>query len=199
MRVHLIHGMGRSPVSMMLLGKRLANVGHEVHRFGYFVSQHSLDDITTSFLDHVRSAGPKGEPYAVIGHSLGGIITRLASPRLPEDFHRFVMIGPPNRPPALAKTMSNFAAFRALTQDAGRKLADDGFYATLPVPAVKTLVIAGTSGPRTTFPHKGSLNDGVVAVHETELEGAEYLHVPAIHTVLMNDVHVIRRINEFLR
>lgn len=200
MRVYLVHGMGRSPASMLLLGRRLASVGFEPKYFGYFVSRRSLDAIAREFTRFVESHEDGTTRYAIVGHSLGGIIARLAGPRLPVGFEKLVMLGPPNRSPSLARALRGNPVFKALTRDAGSRLADPAFLASLPRTTVPTLVIAGDSFPSLPLhPHRGEASDGVVSVNETFLEGATSLRVPAIHTFLMNDASAARAISRFLR
>lgn len=200
MRVYLVHGMGRSPASMLLLGRRLANAGFEPKYFGYFVSRNSLDAIAREFESFVASHEDGTTRYAIVGHSLGGVIARLAAPRLPAGFAKLVMLGPPNRSPRIARALRANPLFKVLTRDAGSRLADPAFFAGLPRTQVPTLVVAGDSFPSLPFhPHRGEATDGVVSVHETFLEGAKAMRVPAIHTFLMNDTGAVRAISRFLR
>ena len=211
MRVFLIHGMGRSRASMALLGARLKRAGHLPSSFGYTVSTTSFADIVDHFVDHVgavlrRDAGPREaspmlspEPYAIIGHSLGNIITRQGSPRLPAGFCRFVMLAPPNSSPRLARLLSGNPLFRLLAGDPGQRLADPAFYAQLPTPQVPTLILAGDGGPRARWlPFDGAPSDGVVALDETELADVPLKVVPAIHTFIMNHRGATRDIHHFL-
>ena len=197
MQVFLVHGMGRTPRSFALLSWRLARAGMQVSSFGYRVREHDLTSIAARFAAHVeeRAAGP----YAVIGHSLGNVVARLASPDLPPGLAHLVMLAPPNRPPRLASLLRDHGVFRALTQDAGQRLADAAFYDALPIPAVPTVVFAGTAGPRAAWlPLGDDVSDGVVALEETRLPGADHREVAALHTFIMNDAEVTKTIVELL-
>lgn len=208
MRVFLLHGMGRTPASMWLLAWRLRQAGHQPSLFAYAVSLKALDEIVAKLRTQIaatldqdrRSAGAEDEPaYAVIGHSLGNLLTRLASPELPAGFCRFLQLAPPNQSPATARLLRDQKIFQAITQDAGRKLADEDFFATLPVPEVPTLILAGDAGPRQSFlPFHGEPNDGVLSVEETRLPGVAHLVLPAIHTFIMNRRDTTRAILAFL-
>jgi hypothetical protein len=108
------------------------------------------------------------------------------------------MLAPPNRSPALARAMRRNPLFGVLTGDAGKQLGDHGFYASLPVPDVPTLVIAGDS--RVPFlPYRGAASDGVVGMHETQLAGARHEVVPSAHTFIMNHPRAVQLLLEFLR
>jgi len=201
MRVFLIHGMGRTSVSLALLSARLRKAGHTTSSYGYLVTRDPLDVIATRFVEHIDRQGGVADDFAVVGHSLGTIVTRMALPRL-SGLRRFVMLAPPNQPPALARLLSTNPVFRALTRDAGRRLADaTGFYPSLPVPQMPTLIVAGTGGPRfARSPWQGGDNDGIVGVDETRLQGPaiSWQSVDAIHTLLMNNAEVTGAVLRFL-
>ncbi len=166
-------------------------------QFAYRVTQHDLAQIGARFVAHVRSHA--AGPYAIVGHSLGNVIARMASPTLPPGLQRLVMLAPPNRSPRLAQRFHRLPVYDALFRDAGQRLADPAFYADLPVPNVPTLVFAGSLGPRARWlPFEGAMSDSVVAVDETFLPNADHRVVPAMHTMIMNDAEVTRAIVEFL-
>lgn len=201
MHVFLVHGMGRSPRSLALLAWRLERAGMRTTRFGYEVRSQPLAHIAARFAQFVaeRACGP----YAIVGHSLGNVIARAAWPDLPPGLTRLVMLAPPNQPSKLAAYMGSHpvlgGVFRALTRDAGERVADPEFYASLPIPPVPTVIFAGTRGPRAEWlPHGGAITDGVVALDETHLPGADHRQVAAIHTLIMNDAEVTRAIVELL-
>lgn len=209
MHVFLLHGMARTPASMFLLSQRLKKAGHTTHLFGYFVTVRSLAAIAERLVRRVErelakdvpegEEGGKPRPYAIIGHSLGNVIARMALPKLPEGLCCLAMIAPPNHSPVSARWLEGNAIFRLLTQDAGRKLADPEFMETVPEPAVPTLVIAGTRGPKKSWlPFEGKPNDGIVALDETHLDGAVHLEVEGVHTFLMNRRDVFESIRDFL-
>lgn len=193
--------MGRTSVSLALLARRLRAAGHQTSSFGYFVTRDTLEGIARRFVGHVNKemhSAPREAPYAVIGHSLGNVITRIALPDL-QGLSRFIMLAPPNRPPVMARALEKSPVFRALTRDAGDKLLDERFYERLPVPACPSLVIAGTRGPTARFlPFQGARSDGVVALEETRLPGVPHVEVESIHTLIMNDADVARLALRFL-
>ncbi|HZU96585.1 MAG TPA: alpha/beta fold hydrolase [Planctomycetota bacterium] len=193
MKLLLAHGMFRSPASLVLLRVRLARAGHEPVSFGYSVAFESFERIVARFVELASSI--EG-PWAIVGHSLGGVIARAATPLLPQGLEKVVMLGTPNRSPELARRFSGLPLFR-LAGDAGRKLADDAFFSELPRPRVPTLVVAGTGGPRW-GPLGDRPSDGVVAVEETRLEGALHREVPCLHTFIMNSPEVARIATDFI-
>lgn len=206
MRVFLLHGMARTGASMILLSHRLKKVGHRPKAFGYQVALRDFDTIVDRFVSLVekvlaedRSAGSDPSPYAVVGHSLGNLITRAASPRLPEGFARFVMLAPPNRSPQVVRLLEGNPLFRWFTRDAGNKLAQPEFFESLPLPEVPTLILAGNKGPRhPSLPLGDTANDLILRLRETELEGIPRLVIPATHSFLMNRRDVFEAVRDFL-
>lgn len=209
MRVFLIHGMGRSRASMALLSARLHRAGHRVSSFGYAVLRDSLDVIADKWVDHIaddlrrtRRGAPMPvaapEPYAIIGHSLGNIITRHATHRLPAGLSRFVMLAPPNSSPAMARWLQANPLFKALTRDGGQKLASPEFYQQLARPDVPTLIIAGDKGPRVSWLPLDGDHDGLVGLDEAKLDDVPLHVVPALHTFIMNHPQVIRAVHHFI-
>jgi hypothetical protein len=200
MRQLINHCMGRTPISLALLGRRLAQHGHELRYFGYAAFLESFDQIVARLVATIGAAADQ-DPYALIGHSLGAILARAALPALAHRPPRhLVMLAPPNQAPLLARRLRKHPLYRLLTRDCGGKLADQAFYATLPLPTIRTTIIAGTAGPRGRWsPFGDRLNDGLVAVEETRLgPNAEVILVPSVHTLIMNSPQVTRTICELL-
>lgn len=201
MRLLLIHGMGRTPLSLALLGRRLSQQGHRVRYFGYAAFRESFNQIVGRLVATVQ-ATTEQHPYALIGHSLGGILARAALPALAHRPPRhLVMLAPPNQPPMLAQRLHTQLLYQLTTRDCGNKLADQTFYATLPQPAIHTMIIAGTAGPRGHWsPFGNQLNDGVVTVEETRLgPNTKVILVPSVHTLIMSSPQATRVICSVLK
>ncbi len=181
--VVLLHGMGRSWVSMAPLAWRLKRAGYETHFFGYNPRKESLDDVTTR-LQTVASEKVGASSYHFVGHSLGNIVVRNGfRTGYREGLGRIVMLSPPNGPAALASSWRDWRLYQWVTGDSGQKLADVSFYESLPVPTVEFGVIAGDKGHRVGF---DEANDGVVRVENTKLEGMrDWVLVHHTHTFIM--------------
>lgn len=185
---------------MWLLGRRLAAAGYRTRLFGYSVSLEPFADIVDRWVDHVTVGVDEdgGVGWAVVGHSLGNLITRAAADRLPGGWRAMAMIAPPNRSPAAARALQDVPVFKLVTRDTGDRLRREGWASELPPPPVPTLVIAGDAGPRQDWlPLGQEPNDGLVTVEETRLEGARHVVVPALHTFLMNRRDVTEEILRF--
>lgn len=181
--VVLVHGMGRSWVSMAPLSLRLQHAGYETHVFGYHPRKETLDEVTAR-LKRVASEKVDATAYHLVGHSLGNIIIRNGCRTgFPPGLGRIVMLSPPNGPATIASSWKHWRLYQWATGDSGQKLADTDFYETLPVPSVEFGVIAGNKGHRIGFTEA---NDGVVRVENTKLEGMrDWIVVHHTHTFIM--------------
>ena len=181
--VVLLHGMGRSWISMALLGHRLKRRGYEAHLFGYHPRRPTLDELSHELRSFVEER-VRARVYHFIGHSLGNIIVRNGFREgFRAELGRMVMLAPPNRPAKLASNLRENRLFQLWTGDSGQKLSDPEFYRTLPVPPVEFGVIVGDRGHRIGFDEP---NDGVVSVEGAKLEGmSDFIVLRHTHTLIM--------------
>jgi hypothetical protein len=192
MNLLLVHGLWRTPLSFLLLVRRLRGWGYQPELFGYTAVAQGYDAIVSRLIQHMERLATLG-PYAVIGHSLGGVLLRSALSHLsgPQPQHLF-MLGTPNRPPRLARTLGVRWVYRRIMGECGVNLSSALFYASLPLPQVPYTIVAGTAGPRGRWsPFGDEPNDGIVAVSETRiLDDDALVLVPVMHTFMMNNAGV---------
>ncbi len=189
-RVLLVHGMGRTPLSMLLLGRALRQDGARIGTYGYVAALERFEAIATRLAQRMTAA----PPVLAVGHSLGGLLLRAAVAQLPADARprRLVMLGTPNRTPRWARALQRNPVYRLATGDSGQLLADEERMAAIPVPDVPSVVVAGDAGPRlgwTPIGHRP--NDLVVAVDEAELDGVPLAVLPVRHTLMMHQPQVV--------
>ncbi len=188
----LVHGMGHTPASMALLASRLRRQGFGTASFGYAVTVERFAACRAR-LQRFIAARIGDEPYIVIGHSLGSVLLRSVVGELPRPPAASFLLTPPSRPCVWARMLAPRLPYRVLTGEMGQLLADEAFMRALPVPTCPTWIYAGTGGPLGRYwPIGDELNDGVLKVSETRLDGVPLVLVPAIHTFIMNSRFVVR-------
>jgi hypothetical protein len=188
--VVLVHGMGRSSLSMIPLEWVLERAGYEVLNWGYSSICCSIGELGDQ-LERELQAHPGWATARVhfVGHSLGNIIIRsaLAEEEVSRRAGRVVMLAPPNQGSRAADRYAQTLGWllRPLPELRTRRAAADPA-GPLP-PAVQVGIIAGA-------------RDGKVSVAESHLDGeAAHVVVPGAHTFLMNRGDVHRLTVAFLR
>ena len=192
MNLLLVHGLWRTPLSLLLLVRQLRGWGYGTGQFGYAAVAQGYDAIVARLIARLERLADAG-PYAVIGHSMGGVLLRSALSHLPgPQPQHLVMLGTPNRPPRLARVLGVRWVYRRIMGECGVNLSSPLFYAGLPVPQVPYTIVAGTAGPRGRWsPFGQEPNDGVVAVSETRIYDDDPLVLlPVTHTFMMNSARV---------
>ncbi|MFP5410379.1 MAG: esterase/lipase family protein [Gammaproteobacteria bacterium] len=187
MHVVLIHGMGRTPGSMLRLRRRLKRAGHVPHLFAYSPTFETLDHAVAR-LARLIEHRIGGDRYALIGHSLGTVLIRCVLARVPAPPAACFFLAPPMLACKAARHFSRFRLYRWLTGEMGSLLADDAFMHGLPIPQGVLRVYVGTRGPRADWlPFGMEENDGVLSVAEASGDCASaVVKVHALHTFIMH-------------
>ena len=203
MHVLVVHGLARTRLSFAYLAHDLKRAGHSVTSLGYVAAVERFATVCARVRDRVARIAATGEPYAAVGHSLGGLILRIAlgtRPPVVPPPHLLVMIGTPNRVPRRATRVRQWWPYRVLGGEAGQLLADPSFFAELPPVTTPYRIIAGTAGRRgRRSPFGAEPNDGTVSVGETRVCPTDSpIIVPVYHTFMLNDREVRRVVVDLL-
>ncbi len=198
MKAILIHGMGRTPASMAILSRRLRARGLATRTLGYVAAVEPFEACVERLSERIRHLA-EGEPFLLVGHSLGAVLVRAALPKIADlPLVACVFLAPPQQACRAARYFSGHPLYRWLNGEMGQLLADPGFFADLPRPQVPTRVYAGNAGPQAAWlPFEGEPNDGILAVEETRARPEDkVIEVPALHTFIMNSRRVAEGIVE---
>ena len=201
MRVVLVHGLGRTRLSLLLLARRLSGSGHIPELFPYSALFETHERILSRLAARLRCLSVQGDEVGLVGHSFGGLLLREGLAVVPGlRVKHLIMLAPPNRQPRLAARVYTRLPFRILRGSCGQCLVDSSWFRSLPGPSVPHTTVAGTGGWRGRWsPFKDEANDGAVAVSETMIsETDQPVRVPALHTFIMNRRSVHRLIIEKL-
>ena len=203
-RVVLLHGMGRTPRSMVRMERGLRDAGFDVANLGYPSTSRGVEDLARETLEPVFAAAGATQRVHFVTHSLGGILVRVyAAARRPPALGRVVMLAPPNEGSELADALASNVLYRAATGPAGQQLGTGSNSVPLRLGPVEFElgVIAGSRTLNPLFSHiVPGLDDGKVSVGRARVEGMkDFLVVPSSHTWIMNDGEVIAQTVRFLR
>jgi pimeloyl-ACP methyl ester carboxylesterase len=179
--VVLVHGMGRSPISMTPLAWTLKRAGYRVMNWGYSSTCCSVAEIGEQLTSDLAERTAEFDRVHFVGHSLGTVIIRWVLTHQPDSQRvgRVVMLAPPNQ----GAHKADLAARRwswIMKPLPDLQTAPNSTARTLAMPTgIDVGVIAGKF-------------DGKVSVAETHLEGeTEHVVIPAHHSFMMmrRDVH----------
>jgi hypothetical protein len=185
--VVLVHGLGRTPLSMWLLGRRLERAGYRVGHFGYVSLHGRVAGIGAGLGEWVERVQGDAPRVHYVGHSLGCIVVRwMLSHARPARSGRVVMLAPPNRGSAAADRWARRIGW-AVPSLHELATVEGSTARSLRLPeAVDVGVIAG-------------LRDAKVRVEETHLEGErDHTVVSSRHSFIMNRRDVHRLVCRFL-
>ncbi len=205
-RVVLLHGFGRSGLSLWQLERFLKQAGYEVINVSYPSTILPLDQLVEEYLPRrlTERLAARGGRVHFVTHSMGGVLLRGYLRRHPpENLGRVVMLAPPNQGSEAADFWNRSRGVRLF---AGPNLAalgtnpESGPRAAGPV-QFDLGVIAGTKS----LPLFSKLlplepNDGAVTVVATQVAGmSDFLTLPATHLTVKRDRHALEQTVHFLR
>lgn len=190
--VVLLHGLGRTSLSMQRMGVHLADEGYRVVNINYPGRTDSIENLVEKYVkpELEENYTDRNKKINFVTHSMGGIMARyfLAHNEL-EGMHRLVMLAPPNKGSNTADKWLGSKLIARIMGPALEELSTDGesLVNTLPIPAYEVGVIAGEY-------------DEKVSLERTQLDTATaFLIVPKEHTWIMNAPEVLDAVVLFLR
>jgi hypothetical protein len=196
MQAILVHGMGRTPLSMLLLAGRLRAAGIRPSLFAYCAAFEGWERCRGRLHRFTeRCAGDR--EFVMVGHSLGCVLIRAVAAELETKPRACFFLAPPSCACTAARTFSRYRFYRLLTGEMGQLLAKEEFMRSLPSPGIPTKIYAGNAGPKGRFwLHGREMNDGVLMVAETRMGPVPLQVVPSVHTFIMNSSRVASDIIE---
>ena len=195
--VVLLHGLGRTPMSMFALARAARRRGYRVINWHYRSARQTTAQHAAAFAREVAPRLRSARRVHFITHSLGGIVVRqfLAGHTVP-NLGRVVMLAPPNGGSEVADRVGRWIR-------PARELGTDGRSVprTLPDATYELGVIAGSRSHIPLFSRwmHDVPNDGVVAVERTRLAGMRDFRVlHYTHTFLPWSREVIEQAFRFV-
>lgn len=202
--VILVHGLGRTRASMLVLEARLEAAGYRVESFGYPSRSEPIEDLVVRLATAVQECcSDRENSVHFVTHSMGGVLVRSYLAGTEEPFEgRVVMLSPPSQGSEIVDSYADSPLLRNLLGPSGVRLGTDstGIASELgPVDFSLGII----TGDRSINPIGSWLipgpDDGKVSVSRARLEGAaDFLVVHATHTFIMNRGDVAEQVAHFL-
>ncbi len=203
--VVMLHGLGRTSVSLALLERRVRAAGYRVVMFDYPSTTEPFDHLVDSLGVVLRGCCSDGtSPVHFVTHSMGGVLVRSYLTGAEEWVGgRVVMLSPPNQGSEIIDAFGASPLLVAVVGPAGARLGTDstGVVRELDPVDFELGVIAGDRS----LVRLGSWlipgpDDGLVGVESARVEGiTDFLVVPANHTTIMNRRDVADAVISFLK
>ncbi len=199
--VVLLHGMGRSAVTMRPLETYLRFQGYRTVNISYASRKKSIVELTNDIHDQLKDVKtPEGGQLHFIGYSMGGLLAdSYIRKHRPADLGRVVMIGTPNQGSEVADYLAEYEMYKQHFGPAGMELRTGRKIHT---PDYEVGVIAGdiSIDPISSLLLIPGQDDGKVAVNKTKLpKMKDHIVVHATHVFMMNNPIVIKQAVNFLR
>lgn len=201
----LLHGLGRTPLSMWRLAREAQRRGHRTHNLGYPSRRAPIRELAERMGPRLATIAAAGGPLDAVTHSLGGILLRAAVAGGwldPSAIRRVVMLAPPSTGSELADVLSRTPLFRLVIGPAGPELRTGaaGIPAGLPPVPFEAGIIAGGRSVNPLFARAfPGPNDGKVSVERAAVTGMrDFLLVPLGHTFIMDAPEVVPQVFHFL-
>jgi pimeloyl-ACP methyl ester carboxylesterase len=197
--VILVHGIWMSSLELVLLARRLRRCGYRTLRFRYRSLRRPVRHNAACLARRVRQL-PAGQIH-LVGHSLGGLVVLQALQDHPDLITgRLVLLGSPVGGSAVARRID---ARRVLRRLIGRS-GEHGLLGGGPRwGGWQSLgVIAGNRslGIGRLMGGLGAVNDGVVNLEETTIDGAQdSIVVESTHMGLLTSRRVASQVCAFLK
>lgn len=207
--VILLHGIGLSKWSMILIKLKLKRAGYNPINITYPSTKLSLDH-TANWLNEKYLTPTFWETASkvhFVTHSMGGLVARRYLNKYrnvlnPEKIGRVVMLGPPNQGSEIADFMLHFPPYTWIFGPAGQELTTKEQSQNKDTAFFETGIVAGTAGwlyPLSTLMIKGA-HDGRVAVESTKLPNMkDHIVFNASHTMMIHQKKIHEQILSFLK
>jgi triacylglycerol lipase len=203
--VVVVHGLGRTAVSMALLVERLERANFRVVNFSYPSTSEPIEALVARLRETIAECcAEESDRIHFVTHSMGGILVRVyLAQHSRSHVGRVVMLSPPNQGSEIAQAFAESPILSGLLGPAGSQLGTDsaGIAHQLGPASFELGILTGSRSlnPIGSWLIPGA-DDGKVGVERARVEGADAFRViPATHTFIMNRQDVADECIQFLR
>ena len=200
--VVLIHGLGRSNAAMSGLAEQLEAAGFAVRRVGYSSFSTTPEEMIEEVAEQINDLNiTPDQSIHFVGHSLGGLMIRAyLDEHKPEQLGNTVLVGTPNQGTEIADRYKGNHWIEWLMPTALALGTDaQSLPNQLPAPYYPVGIIAGINERENTKELLTGVNDGLVTVESTKLEGmTDFIEVQTGHSMMRYDSQVAEQVVAFL-
>lgn len=199
-KLFLIHGLFMHGTIMQYMQHHLDKCGYAVQVFSYRTVGRPLHQNAELLAEFIQQKRQGEEICHFVGHSLGGLLIRLAYECTPKDFNgRIVTLGTPHNGSEVAHRVANDIHLNILGG-----AYEDALDGDLPVWQGKVELgsIAGNKciGIGMALRDLEKPNDGTVTVAETRLaKQTDHIELPLSHTALVYSKRAVQQTDYFLQ
>jgi hypothetical protein len=208
-QIILLHGLGRTPISMAKLAQTLQDLGYRVYSPIYNSLSDSYQEILESLDEKITDWVDPRYPIHFVGHSFGGILIRGLLANHPEwNKGRCVMLGSPNKGTKTASFMLSHWWYKHFVPKVTADLEPDSeLMKSLPEPEIETGIIAGNVDFNIAIPvswyYKRATDnapgDGVVELSNTQCSNmTDFIIMPLHHSFMTWDSELLQQVIHFI-
>ena len=203
--VVLLHGLGRTGISMRTIAASLRKAGYPTLSPWYGLRR-SMPEIIALLQPRIAAfAAVHPGPLHIVTHSLGGLVARaVITAHRPSNLGRVVMLAPPHGGSELADFVTRIGLDAVILGRVGgflRTARADSYEAELGSVDFDCGIIAGDRAFDPIFAPLllPAPNDGKVSVAATKITGMrDHFVLPVQHTLMVQDAAVIAQIKAYL-
>jgi len=204
--VILLHGLGRTPVSLNRIERSLLEEDFLVANIQYPSRRNVIEELAMLAVEegvqNCRQQGAEGINF--LTHSMGGILVRhYLEDNVINGLHRVVMLAPPNQGSEIVDAYRNVPGYQLLSGPAGLQLGTDpdSVPSQLGSVAFELGVIAGNKTINFILSQfLKNPDDGKVSVVSTRVEGmCAFIEMSTTHPMMMRNRRVIAEAIRFLQ
>ena len=201
--VVLLHGLGRTNLSMWRLASALREQGYSVLNLDYPSRRRSIDQLAEFLASQIDRCCRESPRIHFVTHSLGGIVLRyFLDGHEVDSLGRVVMLSPPSGGSELVDHLREYSVFREVLGPTAEWLGTDSESLPSQLGPVdfELGVITGESSLNPLFSWLiPGPDDGTVSVESAQTPGmSDFLVVPYGHTFIMSRQAVIDQTIHFL-
>lgn len=199
-KVILVHGLFMHGIIMQYLEKKLLALGYDVVCFSYPSIRNSMAENTELLVQFMQQYCRTDETCHFVGHSLGGLLIRLAYERVPQFFTgRIVTLGTPHNGSLVADRVAN-DIHESILGGAYENALDGELPAWRGEVELGSIAGSQCIGIGMALKSLPKPNDGTVSVEETRLQAQkDHLSLPVSHTALVFSQRSVKAIDDFLQ